>query len=437
MTIESILDEKRVFDLSLNFERSSLSNDGRGWSETGDCTIIFSFHLIRHALTAKAPSIPYIANLPFSANLLHVSIEAVRETPCGKRRQLLFVSTADRRLSLLDPLHDLALLGSRADIHDSPILSCLVPNPDRMTTITTSMSGQVVLYDNQTGRTLSECRHHKKFVVKVACSHHRGSIWVATAGWDARVFLYRLQSDAFGDPVASISLATIPETVLFLKHPDDAHLILLLTRRDSTFLHYYSFTETDNPSLSFLGQQNLAPHSNAWTTFTPSSISICQTNPHLLAVATSTVPHMKLIIVRLLIPPLQIPLPEAIAGASQPISQASQSRRKLDLEDREDAAIQVHVNTFAPQTPYSTPQVCWRPDGSGVWVNGDDGTLRGLDVETGKICAVLKGGHEPASKIRSIWAGVVEVDGKQEEWVVSGGFDKKLVVWKPSDTANS
>ena len=85
---------------------------------------------------------------------------------------------------------------------------------------------------------------------------------------------------------------------------------------------------------------------------------------------------------------------------------------------------------MAPQTPYSTPQVCWRPDGSGVWVNGDDGVLRGVEAKTGKVVATLREGHEIGSKIRSAWAGMVEVDEKEEEWVVSGGFDRRLVVWK-------
>lgn len=34
---------------------------------------------------------------------------------------------------------------------------------------------------------------------------------------------------------------------------------------------------------------------------------------------------------------------------------------------------------------------------------------------------VLKDGHEPGSKIRSIWCGLVDVGGKQEECVVSVG----------------
>ena len=89
---------------------------------------------------------------------------------------------------------------------------------------------------------------------------------------------------------------------------------------------------------------------------------------------------VELIVVRILIPTLAS---STIAPAA-PITQAAQSRAELAIQDREEAAIQVHVSTLAPQTPYSTPKVVWRPDGSGVWVNGDDGVLRGLESTTGK-----------------------------------------------------
>lgn len=90
----------------------------------------------------------------------------------------------------------------------------------------------------------------------------------------------------------------------------------------------------------------------------------------------------------------------------------------------------LHVNTLAPQTAWSTPMVAWRPDGSGVWVNGDDGVVRGVDALTGKVRVGLRGGHEEGSKVRSLWAGWVGEGEGREEWVVSGGFDKRLVVWK-------
>ncbi|KAL8842684.1 MAG: hypothetical protein Q9170_000459 [Blastenia crenularia] len=417
LTIEQILEEKKVFDLSLAFERTSASAGGREWSING--------------------------SLPSPANLLHVSIGEIKEDSDGQPHQVLLASTADRQIYLLDPRRGFGLFRSLYGIHDSPVLSCIVLRPHNMLTVTTSMSGQVILYDHQANRILDERRDHKKYVTKAAQIWHRETLWVATAGWDAMIFLYRFESDVangtrcLGNPVDSLSLATNPETITFIVHPESEQPLLLVTRRDSTSLHYYCWEEmgtSTSPAvkLRMLGSQNLAPHSNAWISFSPSSISTCPTDPQLLAVATSAVPHMKLIIVRPLIPPLSLPHPEAAANG-EPITQASQARRKLAMEDEEDMAMRIHVNTFAPQTPYSTPQVCWRPDGSGVWVNGDDGVLRGFDANSGKLRSTLTGGHELGSKVRTVWAGMVDVDGKEEEWVVSGGFDKRLVVWKPRD----
>jgi hypothetical protein len=95
-----------------------------------------------------------------------------------------------------------------------------------------------------------------------------------------------------------------------------------------------------------------------------------------------------------------------------------------------------------PQTSY-TPQVVWRLDGCRVWVNGDDGVVRGIEVMTGKIVALLKG-HKPRIKVRSLWAGMMRVENntresagepevertKEDEWLVSRGFDKRVIVWK-------
>jgi hypothetical protein len=55
---------------------------------------------------------------------------------------------------------------------------------------------------------------------------------------------------------------------------------------------------------------------------------------------------------------------------------------------------------IAPQTSY-TPQVVWRLDGCRVWVNGDDGVVRGIEIMTGKIAALLKG-HKLRIKVRRL-----------------------------------
>jgi hypothetical protein len=61
-------------------------------------------------------------------------------------------------------------------------------------------------------------------------------------------------------------------------------------------------------------------------------------------------------------------------------------------------------------------------------VNGDDGIVRGIEAISGKIVATLRG-HEPGSKVRCLWSGVMEVEGRREEYLVSGGFDQQLIVW--------
>lgn len=318
----------------------------------------------------------------------------------------------------------------------------------------TNMSGQLVL--QRGADVLGRRKDHSKYAVKVvACEKEVGSgsgsgkVLVATAGWDARICVYEFDipvddgGDAvvnMGEPAGYISLTTNPETMLFVRH-DLGRTMLLVSRRDSTHLYYYqvdSLSAAASPTeCKLLGKQNLAPHSNAWVTFSPSGMALSPHDPGLLAVATSSLPHMKVIIVHLLFLGAETFDHDNAHAEPEPETQATQALAALALQNREDAAILIQANTFAPQTAYSTPQIVWRPDGSGVWVNGDDGVVRGIEARTGKVVSMLKQGHDVGYKVRSIWAGWVEVsrdgDGDEtvvEEWVVSGGFDKRLIVWK-------
>ena len=240
-------------------------------------------------------------------------------------------------------------------------------------------------------------------------------------------------SMSLGSPVGIIAVPTNPEDILFIECSDYPYPILVATRRDSTSQHYYSLGGVElaaplnnSPSKpDLIGTQNLAPHSNCWISFSPSSVSICPTDSSLLAVSTSSIPHMRVMIVRII-----LPAPEA-SSANPASSQAEQGRESIARKDRGEMAVLINISTMAPQTPYSTPRICWRPDGSGVWVNGGDGSLRGIEAKTGKIVAMLKGGHEVGTKVRTMWAGLVHSDGRLEEWVISGGFDRRLIVWKP------
>ena len=295
---------------------------------------------------------------------------------------------------------------------------------------------------------------HTKYAVQVAEAEHQSSQSrserfhvIATAGWDLKVNIHLLCTitnhewsaaelllPSLTAPIHSVTLASNPESIVLTRHPDTGHLFLIVSRRDSTFLYFYLIREHndgDNPSVSVVeeGRQNLAPHSNAWIGFTPSYLAVCPTDPSLLAVGTSHIPHMKVIVVRLLFPTSSSDSTSNNHVVAQHQTQASLARASLAIEDREEHAMSLFVTTMAPQTPYSTPQVAWRPDGKGLWVNGDDGVIRGIDVQSGKVVASLKA-HEPGTKVRTLWAGTI----LENEVLISGGFDKSVFVWKVNDS---
>ncbi|OJJ74987.1 hypothetical protein ASPBRDRAFT_172501 [Aspergillus brasiliensis CBS 101740] len=438
-TIENVLEEKKAFDQSKSFERYGESDKEKDiW-------------------TVPAPTKPNIIRTPTSSNLLACSVEQWQR-PDAQAELYLIATGADRHLHLFQTSTGHDLVQSFTGTSEAPILS-YIPIQDGRYILMTNMSGQLLL---QRGADIIDRRKdHAKYAVKVIAFEQRNSneadtsststtIWIATAGWDSKVFLYRMQINAeespstttttptqIGDPIASIPLLSNPESILFTTHIDNPQdLILLVSRSDSTNLYYYhvkpSAASTTGYECPLVGKQNLAPHSNAWVAFSPSCLALSPHDPGLIAIATSTLPHMKVMIVRLLFPSSESLDRSSAEQEQEPATQAAQAFAALSLQNREDAAILIQANTFAPQTAYSTPQVVWRPDGSGVWVNGDDGVVRGVEVKTGKVVTLLKDGHEVGSKIRTLWAGWVdgENSGDREEWLVSGGFDKRLVVWK-------
>ncbi|KAJ5308664.1 hypothetical protein N7508_004043 [Penicillium antarcticum] len=394
-TIQSLLEEKHTYDQSVNFERYGEDSQGTGlWSE-------------------PAPSKPAVIQTPTSSNLLAASVEQWQK-PCddegaGASAQSYIISAgADKQVHVLETAGSNAAVKSFSDLSSAPVLSFVSILQGRYILLT-NMSGQILL---QHGIELLDSRKdHGKYTVKVVAYEDKKDPlkwWIATAGWDETVLLYKLnipdEANAhtlkIGEPVARIKLASNPESLLFVPHIDTNDLLLLVSRRDSTYIHYYQVEETPEQTAShtslrecqLLGTQNLAPHSNAWVAFSPAHMALSPHDPGLVAVATSTLPHMKVIIVRLIFPSLSKPDKEDDSASADPVTQASQAMDALALANREDAAILVQANTFASQTAYSTPQVAWRPDGSGVWVNGDDGVVRGIETKTGKVIATLKGG---------------------------------------------
>ncbi|KAI9670939.1 MAG: hypothetical protein M1831_005024 [Alyxoria varia] len=572
LTIEKVLHEKGMYDMALQLEKSGLddSDEEKGWKHS-------------------APSNPRtITSLPVSANVLSVTCTPLMGGPA------ILTSLATRTTHILEARPNASpmpypLVPNGHTLHaDSPALNC-VPfslstgdgavgaRERRVLLLSTHMSGLITLHDitnvssyseggenrssSSSGaepKLLDSRRDHNKFVVRgvvfvddedeqdddIGGSTSRGC-WIATAGWDKKIFVYRMDLSSpdyvqagekdteaiqLGEPHTTLELDTNPEDILFHRltipyTPNTAQTttqppLLILTRRDSSYLHYYGIpplptqqrnqTQKTPQELKLLSKQNLAPHS-PWTPFTPTSLRPSPRDPTLLAVATSTVPHMKLLIVRMILPttttttatlrsdtttsagvaPEHAEDSAARIHANEPPPIVSNTKPETVPTEKASASILVSTNTLAPQSAYSTPVVVWRPGGAGVWVNGDDGVVRGVDVVSGRVVARLGGvggggggggrggggggrggsgnadnagagregtqGHEPGSKVRCLWAGTVNMPNasdsyghghghsdteedkgegdtkpKEEEWLISGGFDRKVVVWRPT-----
>ncbi|PSN69885.1 WD40 repeat-like protein [Corynespora cassiicola Philippines] len=419
VTIDQILQEKKVFDLSLTFERTGINDGERGW---------------------KDPAIGLGAST--KSNVLSVSVLRLVLPSSDEPRPYIATTTADRKLNLFNPESpDFPIAHSYTSFQDSPILDVVVVGCKYL--LAASMSGKLTLFNTATDQILGERKDHSKYLVKLASWPDGDSTFIASAGWDAKVFVYRLRTDPgreplISEPIAAITLQSIPETVLFVNSPNSSQPILLVTRRDSTFLYYYDVpvSDTEASEVVLLGKQNLAPHSNAWIAFTPSDVQVSPVDPTIVAVGTSSTPHMKLLVVRLLLPPRQAlrhatdPVPDR-----GPVTQAAQARADLAIQDREEAAIKISINTMAPQTAYSTPRLVWRPDGSGIYVSSDDGIIRGFEATTGKLVANLEA-HDKGSKLRCLWAGNLDMAHGENgdrvspgEYLLSGGFDQNMFLW--------
>lgn len=227
---------------------------------------------------------------------------------------------------------------------------------------------------------------HGKYVVRVAIDHERGL--VATAGYDKRINIASVTSSGESEiavqPLQTIELVKNPESISFV--PGGESSSLLVTLRDSPFLDYYGSTGRSPFTLGT--RENMNELNDMHVSFSAVDISQRPVTPALLAVATSNTPNGRTIFM----PP---------------------------FSDK----ITHNCWTGAPQDDYSKPLVRWRPDGTGVYVNGDDGIIRGIHVGTGKVVQNIKA-HEGI--IRALWSGRVG----DEEVLISGGFDRKVKYWR-------
>ncbi|KAF8428700.1 hypothetical protein EV426DRAFT_714164 [Tirmania nivea] len=372
------LEEKRLYDLSVKLSPSTIPKGGYQ-VENSPCHPI---------VIGKRANYVFVTLANFSTTPTDVDDDG----PFGSWKPLIIGCTVSGELGLYEvPTPDGNLVRSTApartynNLHMAPILAVCVLRGKYL--LTGSMQGTVALHRAHDGKEIWRVKDHNKFVVKAEVSEEvdeedaRGW-WFATAGYDKRVHVYRIHilgeseqhEECKIEHVGSIEYDTIPEALCFIPSPpllihhtgtpQAEPPILIVSRRDSTKLYYYSLL----PKPTVIKKHELVPETSSHIIFSPMSLALSPGPQPLLAIATDSIPVMKYLLV-----------------------------------EPHTGRVLVECFTGAPQTAYSTAAVVWRPSSKGgVWVNADDGVIRGVEAGSGKVVAELNGGHKRRRKVRTL-----------------------------------
>lgn len=85
-----------------------------------------------------------------------------------------------------------------------------------------------------------------------------------------------------------------------------------------------------------------------------------------------------------------------------------------------------NLNTLSPQDKFSQPLIAWRHNSekeSGIWVMGDDGVVRGLDLLDDKVAVELKQHQTKIKDFTCFYENGYEV-------LITSGIDRQTFEWK-------
>lgn len=355
------------------------------------------------------PTVEQGQELDIHELVIHISISDFKIN--GLIEKVLFVTTSDKKLTLID-LKTKKVIKVLIGLHSS-VGKCAYGINGTNRFLSCGMDGLIKLFkleNDHEAQKISETQLHRRIVTDLKIWYNEDEIYIFSIGWDLQ-----LKVSIIKDSVIKIisnfkllSNATSISLSQFKSIP-----ILFLTRLDSTQLSLFTFQQSRLFEISRLSLNDAEFSTHG---FTPVSISVSTsiiTQSTLIAIGTSHIPYMRLIILTLpdlepLISNLYEELPLEQHLTSTPINRGH---------------ILVNYNTLAPQDKYSTGVVAWRIDKSGVWISGDDGVIRGIDLKNGEIVKQLKDKHDKRIKCMII----DQIDSK--EIIISSGIDKHLNYW--------
>lgn len=243
---------------------------------------------------------------------------------------------------------------------------------------------------------IGEFQLHKKLIVDAKYIKVGDTEYVVSLGWDFHIRVFEIEKSQFR-MVDEFKLSV--QGSCFDVTAYNGSLAIVFGKNEFTVLEVLSLVDS---KLQLMYKISLNDAVFLTSMFTPRSIKIFHTSDSvpLIAVGTSHEPYMRVIVVT---------LSDFATALATPI--------------RRDQIIK-NLNTMSPQDKFLTAVMSWRLDGTGLWVLGEDGVARGLDLEKEEV-VIEQRAHR--GKIKAFVNGA---GSNGQEVAVTCGTDRTLKVWK-------
>ncbi|CAK9435929.1 uncharacterized protein LODBEIA_P05450 [Lodderomyces beijingensis] len=296
-----------------------------------------------------------------------------------------------------------------------------------------AMSGMLYLKRTRSLESISQFATGSRFVVDAQYIRLGKEDYIVTLAWNNSLKLSRVKAkEKQVEQVSELKLNQQGTCFGLTIYRD--RLVLLLGKLDNTLLEVYTLegeVEEEDGKNKFELKYKISINDAEFTTasFSPRRIIIWNSGEHageipLVAVATSHEPYMRVIITSLI-----------DFDAVTSTSTSTEIRRNQIIRN---------LNTMSPQDKFSQPIIAWRLGTeknnnnkvSGIWVMGDDGVIRGMDVVSGDVAVELKDDitntGQGQSKSQTNHGKIKEFIGfvdQNRETLISCAVDKSITQW--------
>jgi WD40 repeat protein len=329
-------------------------------------------------------------------------------------REVVFMCCGDKSLKVMD-LQDGNITYSYQGLHVSVLKLCVPICDNRV--LTCGMDGKiklVELHNDDTYTLIEEYQAHARLLTDLQTWNCGSETFLISIGWDSLLKVHKLCDDKI-TPVSEFKLlsnATSLEVCSFNGYP-----IVVLTRMDSSQLSYFTCISQTLVELTRISLNDAEFSTHGFTGMSVSASSDNLTKDAVVVVGTSHSPYMRLIITRT--PDLEKLINDTLTKGIEALGLGEQQLTTVTLR----GYILMNLTTPSPQDKFSHSKIFFRSDRSGVWICGDDGIIRGMELRTGEVVHELKK-HQGRIKY------AIDCSSHGVEKIVACGVDKTVVLWE-------